>query len=213
MLLIFPKMVLGARSKNIRKTGNFDSKDNLKQMTVDFLNNKDVKVTDSERIRLNRIAKYGYDEVCFFFNTANFKDIIEKLWDINLHPKLYQSYQKSIRYLDEDYDPDSEPKFAIRKPDWYVGFSNEFVKSISKIDRKKQGRILEAIGTIAKAPAEITGNTVKPLSGNLKGLWRCRIGDDRLIYYPDLESRQIVLIMFSSRGDVYNNIPDISALT
>jgi mRNA-degrading endonuclease RelE of RelBE toxin-antitoxin system len=86
------------------------------------------------------------------------------------------------------------------------------VKSIAKTDRKKQGRILEAIGKISTAPVEVHGDTIKPLTGNLAGLWRCRLGDDRLIYYPDLESRKVVLISFASRGDAYEEMPDVSAL-
>jgi len=86
------------------------------------------------------------------------------------------------------------------------------VKSIAKVDRKKQGRILEAIGKISASPIEVCGDSIKPLTGNLGGLWRCRMGDDRLVYFPDVRSKKIVLISFGSRGDAYQSSPDVSAI-
>jgi hypothetical protein len=48
------------------------------------------------------------------------------------------------------------------------------------IDRKLQGRILEALVEITKNPTEVRGDTVKPLTGDLKGFWRYRVGDYRI---------------------------------
>lgn len=213
VILVAPESILGWCSKNVSGGDSYDKKDYLKEKATEFLKYKNVDVLTNERKRIKRIAKYGYEEVCAFSNAENLKDIIDKLWDIGLHPNLYHSYLKSLHYLDESYDPEFEPRFSLKEPEWYVGFSNEFVKSILKIDRKKQGRILEAIGAITAAPVEVRGDTIKPLTGDLNGLWRCRIGDDRLVYFPDIQERRLVLIIFSSRGEVYGNIPDTSVLT
>ncbi|MBE9127810.1 MULTISPECIES: type II toxin-antitoxin system RelE family toxin [unclassified Coleofasciculus] len=64
---------------------------------------------------------------------------------------------------------------------WLIAWSDEFVKNIQNIDRKLQGRILEAISHISAQPTVSTGDTVKPLKGELKGLWRYRIGKYRLV--------------------------------
>jgi len=189
-----------------------NNKDILKEKIQEYLATESTGISESERNRISRVAKYGYDEVCIFSEDADFEDIFKKLWDTNLHPKIYYSYLRSIRYLDEKYDPELEPKFSINPPDWYIGFSNEFVKSISKIDRKKQGRILEAISKISLNPIEVKGDTIKPLTGDLSGLWRCRLGHDRLLYFPDIEAKRIVLITFSARGDVYESPPNVSNL-
>jgi mRNA-degrading endonuclease RelE of RelBE toxin-antitoxin system len=87
---------------------------------------------------------------------------------------------------------------------WTIGLSDDFLKSIGSIDRKMQGRILEAISKLIRAPTEAVGDTVKPLTKNLAGLWRYRIGDYRLVYQPDTESRGVVLISFSPRGGAYD---------
>ena len=68
-----------------------------------------------------------------------------------------------------------------------------------------KGRILSAIGTIYKDPITPKGETIKPLRADLKGFWRYRIGDHRLVYTIDIENKQIILIAFASRGDIYES--------
>lgn len=178
----------------------------LKQTEGSFL-------TEEERQRLTKASKYGEAQISFFGNNSDFHEILSKYWALDIPPEIYRSFNKARLHLDEEYDPESQPLFSLRSPDWYIGLSNEFVKSIAKADRKKQGRILDAIAKISAAPIEVYGDTIKPLTGNLAGLWRCRLGDDRLIYYPDIESKKVILIIFSSRGEAYKEMPDVSALT
>ena len=75
---------------------------------------------------------------------------------------------------------------------------------MESIDRKLQGRILEAVTDIASAPVTNRGDTVKRLSGDMDGFWRYRIGDFRLVYYPDEATRTITLCDFASRGSAYD---------
>jgi mRNA-degrading endonuclease RelE of RelBE toxin-antitoxin system len=101
-----------------------------------------------------------------------------------------------------------EEKFAIRAysgpaPEWFLGMTHEFTKSINKIDRKLQGRVLQAISHIAHEPTVTLGDTVKRLAFDSKGLWRYRLGDFRLIYHADQKNKHITLVSFASRGDVY----------
>ena len=58
---------------------------------------------------------------------------------------------------------------AQRPPPWYVGMSSSFTKQISQIDRKLQGRILEALADLTNNRVEVRGDTVKPLIGDLRG--------------------------------------------
>jgi len=92
-----------------------------------------------------------------------------------------------------------------RPPPWYVGWSSGFSKSITKIDRKLQGQILEALNDITRNPLTIRGDTVKPLTGELRGCWRYRIGAYRLVYRPDQASGDVTLLAFASRGSVYED--------
>lgn len=86
---------------------------------------------------------------------------------------------------------------------WYAGLTGQFIKDVQDIDRKLQGRILQAITHIIKDPVDQKGDTIKPLSSDFKGLWRYRIGPFRLVYLPDQEKYQITFISFESRGEVY----------
>ena len=86
---------------------------------------------------------------------------------------------------------------------WYVALTDEFIKAIRSIDRKLQGRILEAISYLSQTPMSPQGDTIKPLTGDLKGLWRYRLGDYRLVYRPDADTRSVALITFTSRGEAY----------
>ena len=81
--------------------------------------------------------------------------------------------------------------------------SDEFLNAVQGIDRKLQGRVLEAMGYISTKPTEPKGDTVKPLTGEMKGLWRYRIGDYRLVYWPDTQNRRVVLVDFTSRASAY----------
>ena len=211
LILVAPESFL--QSDHIGDERNFIPQDLLKEKLAALMQDEGFSLTEEERQRLIRATKYGEAQISLFGNEADFEDILFKYWNSNIPPESYYSLRRTIRNLDEQYDPESQPLFSLRAPDWYIGFSNEFVKSIAKADRKKQGRILEAIGKISAAPIGIYGNTIKPLTGNLAGLWRCRLGDDRLIYYPDMESKKVVLISFASRGEVYEEMPDVSLLT
>ena len=105
-----------------------------------------------------------------------------------------------VRYAPSREVPEV-PKEAERP--WLLAMTEEFKKAIRAIDRKLQGRILEAISHILSAPTKAMGDTVKPLTGDLKGVWRYRIGDWRLLYQPRVEAKQVVLLTFTSRGDAY----------
>ena len=106
----------------------------------------------------------------------------------------------------------SVTRFKLAGPDWYIGFSDEFLKCVSGIDRKMQGRVLEAISRISNAPTTNVGNTVKALTAGLSGLWRFRIGDYRLVYFADPKSKQVTLLSFGPRSSVYANVPSTSDL-
>lgn len=172
---------------------------------------------------VKKVAKYGENNIWTFSRSANFREILSKYWDDGIPPEIYQAHKSALFHLSDDYDPDAyrtvrfsisgwqegpsdgKGKFAV---EWVVGFSREFVKSIAKVDRKKRGRILEAIEKIADAPMVLLGDTIKPLTQNHHGLWRFRIGDDRIVYFPDAKKKTVILICFACRGEAYENLPE-----
>ena len=90
-----------------------------------------------------------------------------------------------------------------RPPPWYVAFTSQFKKDLSGLDRKLMGRVLEKISEITDEPCRAAGDTIKPLGGEKKGFWRARIGDYRLVYFPDLDLGNISIHTFAPRGSVY----------
>lgn len=101
---------------------------------------------------------------------------------------------------------DSGIRFSRRPPEpteWSIAFTPTFLKSMSGVDKKIQGRILTAIAQLSEEPLVLQGDTIKPLDGNLKGLWRFRMGDYRLVYEPRQSPKSVVLVDFAARGGVY----------
>jgi mRNA-degrading endonuclease RelE of RelBE toxin-antitoxin system len=97
------------------------------------------------------------------------------------------------------------PALLKRPPPWYLGLSKSFKEAVAGIDRKLQGRILEAISDIVSDPMTPRGDTIKPLRADLDGCWRYRIGDYRLVYSPDASTGDITLLTFAARGSIYDD--------
>lgn len=163
------------------------------------------EVSAEELTLLGRVAKHHRYRTTFFNDYENFGDVLAKWWENKIPPAAYRSCCEAVQELYVDPDRRVQYGKAFPKVEWLVGFSHEFVKSIADVDKKKQGRILEAISKISSAPTSPIGDTIKPLTGDLAGLWRCRLGDDRLLYYPDAESKKVILISFTPRGDAYGS--------
>lgn len=87
--------------------------------------------------------------------------------------------------------------------DWTISLSDRFAKSALRLDRKLQGRLLEALMEICNAPDSPHGDTIKPLDGDRRGEWRYRIGDYRVIYRPIRDRREVLLLEVAHRGGVY----------
>ncbi len=163
-----------------------------------------TSLSDSEQSCLREIAESGSESTTFFTDSANFSEILRQYWEDGVPPSAYLALERARWRLSESYArPDLDIRFSRREPDWFVGFSTEFLKCISKIDKTQKACLLEAIGKIAEAPITPRGDTVKPLTGDHSGLWRFRIGEDRLIYMPSADSKRVVLISFAARGGIY----------
>ncbi len=59
--------------------------------------------------------------------------------------------------------------------------------------------LLEAITHISVMPILPMGETVKPLTGMLNGLWRYRLGGSRLVFRPDSVVKRVVLVALVPR--------------
>ncbi len=88
---------------------------------------------------------------------------------------------------------------------WSIAFTPTFRKSVAAVDKNLQGRVLAALSVLVDAPDKVHGDTMKPLIGEFKGLWRYRVGDYRLVYQPRQDRHTVVLIDFGPRGGVYES--------
>lgn len=136
-------------------------------------------------------------DVAIYRYAYEFRAALEEIWPAAETITFYQGPPP---------DDEDRPLFSRKPPPptpWAIAFTPSFRKSIAGIDKKLQGRVLTAIAELSEQPASPHGDTKKPLSAELKGLWRYRVGDYRLIYEPNEEKRLVVLLEFAARGGVY----------
>ncbi len=79
--------------------------------------------------------------------------------------------------------------------------TKEAIKNYKKCDTNDKKKIDKCFKELNKNP--YISNNIKRLHGELKGLFRYRIGDMRIIY--KIEENNVLVIVFSiaSRGNVY----------
>jgi mRNA-degrading endonuclease RelE of RelBE toxin-antitoxin system len=121
-----------------------------------------------------------------------------------LHLRLERVRKSELKSSDELAAEINFAENPAKEEDWSIAFTPTFSKSVAQIDRKLQGRVLLALSELTRAPTQMKGDTVKPLVGELKGFWRYRLGDYRLVYEPRLGKRQVVLLCFEPRGGAYD---------
>lgn len=155
----------------------------LSTPTIQALQNSALEILDGRHTSFGDVNPYTEYFEAFFAGDPHPENIIKR---------VAEEYEKSL--------------IKYQRADWSIAFTSEFIKAIAHLDRKLQGRLLEALSHLAMSPIQQQGDTVKPLIGDLKGLWRYRIGDYRLIYLPDSFRREIVLMSFDSRGQIYRTI-------
>lgn len=71
-------------------------------------------------------------------------------------------------------------------------------KDFKKIDRQIQERILKKLSDLEQDP-----NIGIPLTGNLAGLWKLRIGDYRVVYQIKNQELIVLVLKIGHRKNVY----------
>jgi mRNA interferase RelE/StbE len=74
-------------------------------------------------------------------------------------------------------------------------------KSFHRLDRRQQERVAEAIEELCRDP--IRGPNIKPLSGPLRGKYRRRVGDLRIIYSFQPQRNELRILTIDWRGSAY----------
>jgi len=200
----FIKELFGQRRKSDQSVESKYAQ-GIKDIKLDLRNaEKETLLSDAEINAItNALPALETESISTFAWQSALDRYLKELWNPELKLLREKREAEAAKAKEEDSSFKGGVKYSIAEPEWYIGLTGDFNKAIGKIDKKLQGRILQALGNIVKAPLVSVGNTVKPLTGNKKGLWRYRIGDFRLIYQPDQASKHILLLSVLPRGSAY----------
>lgn len=87
---------------------------------------------------------------------------------------------------------------------WKIEFDNRARKELRKLDPQDQDRILKWLRqnlAVDKDPRRFGTS----LNGRMKGLWRYRVGDYRLISQIQDENILILVVRIGHRRDIYED--------
>ena len=99
----------------------------------------------------------------------------------------------------------AKPLKETKQPFVIERISPQAQSYLRRLPRHKQKAVAKAFDYMCKVSPFRHPNpsVIRPLKGPLKGLWRYRVGDLRIIYEVDKERRTIRVVLIKSRGDVY----------
>ena len=84
---------------------------------------------------------------------------------------------------------------------WRIKFSDEAVKSLSKLDKHVAKQVYRAIQQLAAL--ENPRDKGKALTGQLRGLWRYRIGDYRVVCLIEDDELIVLVLGVGHRRQIY----------
>ena len=83
----------------------------------------------------------------------------------------------------------------------------EFEKDFRKLPREVAARVAEKIEQLAEHPEHLRF-PLKHVPESLRGLHKYRVGDYRILLWPEHEERRLVLYAIAHRGDIYRRLGD-----
>jgi mRNA interferase RelE/StbE len=90
---------------------------------------------------------------------------------------------------------------VAKEKTWEIIFTRPAGKVYDKSPKDMQQRLDNCFEELEKNP--FYGSNIKPLTGQLKGLYGCRVGDWRVIYRLFKEKRIVEIVAILPRGDAY----------
>ncbi len=88
-----------------------------------------------------------------------------------------------------------------KKEIWEVLLTKPAEKTFDKSKPDMQKRLARGLDELEQNP--LYGPNIKPLTGQLKGLFRYRVGTWRIIYRIHREEKTVEIIAILPRGDAY----------
>ena len=86
---------------------------------------------------------------------------------------------------------------------WRIEVKPTAEKSYRRLDKKTRVRIKEALLKLEKSNNPLLHENVRALTGELKGDYRLRVGEWRILFTPDTERKAIYVYAILPRGSAY----------
>jgi mRNA interferase RelE/StbE len=86
---------------------------------------------------------------------------------------------------------------------WIVELSKDAIKYLKKLDRNTSQRLLNGLEKLEVTENPLLHKDVRPLTGKLKGFYRLRVGDFRIIFELDRQNKRIGVNVIVTRGNAY----------
>jgi len=86
---------------------------------------------------------------------------------------------------------------------WTIEIKPSALKQYQRLDAVERGRIKKALRELEQSDRPLLHPRTRPLTGKLKGDYRVRIGDRRVLLTPDREARILHVYAILPRGDAY----------
>lgn len=86
---------------------------------------------------------------------------------------------------------------------WTIKLSSTAEKKYRKLDKNTRKRIKNSLEELGESDDPLAHRQVRPLVGKLKGFYRLRVGDFRVIFTLIPEERIIAVVNMAPRGEAY----------
>jgi mRNA interferase RelE/StbE len=86
---------------------------------------------------------------------------------------------------------------------WKIEVKPTAEKSYLKLDKKTRRRIKRSLLELEKFENPLMHPNVRPLIGKLRGDYRLRVGDWRVLFTPEKDQKIIYVYAILPRGDAY----------
>ena len=86
---------------------------------------------------------------------------------------------------------------------WAVKVSSAAEKHYNRLDNKVRGKIKKKLLDFSGLQNPLSHKDVKPLTGDLKGFYRLRVGEYRVVFSLIHDEKTIAVVNIAPRGGVY----------
>lgn len=90
---------------------------------------------------------------------------------------------------------------SVKGKTYKIRLSSKAAKYLTGLDKTTATRILNKLESLKVNPYRLQG--VKPLTGQLAGLYRLRVGNYRAVYTVKEDGFIVIVLVTGPRGDIY----------